>query len=576
MGAMLNINGEQIDKEDIAGYECRFATYVRSSENFSDALVAKEYVHVRTKDGIRRIPRIRTFVDHPRDFWITKPGYRNHKDKKEWELESRLQKFTTTQIKMTGAIARALGMPGLKTSLRMLARSPYLYGADIHPSALLKKEFATKWPECVHPLASVAVGDIETDVVDGVEDIILITLSFRDRVFTAANRRWIGNIANVSEKAHAAFEKYLGDVKKERNINWEFMICDTPALCVEEFAKRAHEWKPDFLTFWNIAFDVPKILRALEMEGFDPKDVFSDPDVPSEFRYFKWREGKAQKVTQDGTVIPLHPAERWHTVEVPASFYFVDSMCLYCRIRIAAGKEPSYSLDAIMNKHVKRGKLHFTATDHIQNKLQWHQVMQTEYKIEYIIYNVFDCIGTELLDEKTKDLRTTFATLAGFSDYSNFNSNPRKLVDDLHFVYRARGGVIGTTSDDMKEELDKYTIDLNNHIVTLNTELMDYSEGCKIIEEMPGIETKIFCHNADLDVAATYPTEEVVYNISKETTWLEMSAIQGLPDEVRREVGINISGGVANAMEHCMTVHGLPSPEQMLALYMQKTAISTQ
>lgn len=492
MGTALNIK-----EEDIKGYECRFSTYVKSHNGVDDALVAKQYIH--TKSG-ERIPTVKVFRNFEMEFWVTKQGHQNHKDKKEWELESRLQRYTCTQLNKAKTIAKALGMPGLKSSVRMLARSPYLYGVDIHPSAILKKKYSEKWPDCIHPVATVAVGDIETDVVNGTEEIILITLSYRDKVFTAALKSWVENIPNVYERAHEAFEKYLGDVKKERNITWEFMICDTPAACIAEWAKRAHEWKPDFLTFWNINYDVPKILTALYKEEVDPADVFSDPDIPRDLRYFRYKEGAAQKVTQDGTVIPLHPAERWHTVETPASFYMIDSMCLYCRIRVAEGKEPGgYSLDNIMNRYVKRGKLHFTATDHITNKLDWHKVMQSQFKLEYIIYNVFDCVGTEMLDEVTKDLRTTFATLIGWSDFGNFNSNPRKLVDDLHFVYRKKGGVIGSTSDDMKEELDKHVVGLDGWVTTLNTELMDYDTGTKLFKELPDLSSKTFCHNADLD-----------------------------------------------------------------------------
>lgn len=457
MGTALNIK-----EEDIKGYECRFSTYVKSHNGVDDALVAKQYIH--TKSG-ERIPAVKVFRNFEMEFWVTKQGHQNHKDKKEWELESRLQRYTCTQLNKAKTIAKALGMPGLKSSVRMLARSPYLYGVDIHPSAILKKKYSEKWPDCIHPVATVAVGDIETDVVNGTEEIILITLSFRDKVFTAALKSWVENIPNLYEKAHETFEKYLGDVKKERNVNWEFMVCDTPAACINEWAKRAHEWKPDFVTFWNINYDVPKMLKALYKEEVDPADVFSDPDIPRDLRYFRYKEGAAQKVTQDGTVIPLHPAERWHTVETPASFYMIDSMCLYCRIRVAEGKEQGgYGLDNIMNKYLKRGKLHFTAADHITNKLEWHKVMQTQFKLEYIIYNVFDCIGTEMLDEATKDLRTTFATLIGWSDFGNFNSNPRKLVDDLHFVYRSKGGVIGSTSDDMKEELDKHVVGLDGWV----------------------------------------------------------------------------------------------------------------
>ena len=153
---------EVIAEEDVLGYECRFATYVKSTENYDDALVAKQYTY--TKDG-RRIPGIKVFRNFKMEYWVTKKGYQNHKDKKEWEKETRLDRYTSTQRNKARAIAASLGMPGLKSSVRMLARSPYLYGADIHPSAILKKRYQDKWPDLVYPVASVAVGDIETDVI---------------------------------------------------------------------------------------------------------------------------------------------------------------------------------------------------------------------------------------------------------------------------------------------------------------------------------------------------------------------------------------------------------------------------
>ena len=59
----------------------------------------------------------------------------------------------------------------------------------------------------------------------------------------------------------------------------------------------------------------------------------------------------------------------------------------------------------------------------------------------------------------------------------------------------------------------------------------------------------------------------MVFNISKETTWLEMVAIQGFSELQRREFGINISGGVSNAIELSMEAYGLPSPEELYRMY---------
>lgn len=92
-------------------------------------------------------------------------------------------------------------------------------------------------------------------------------------------------------------------------------------------------------------------------------------------------------------------------------------------------------------------------------------------------------------------------------------------------------------------------------------------EGLPLIRELPHIHSCFYIHNADADVASTYPSVEVGANIGKSTTFREVIEINGIPDAVRREVGINLSGGEVNAIEHCNAIHGFPLPHQWLAAF---------
>ena len=56
-------------------------------------------------------------------------------------------------------------------------------------------------------------------------------------------------------------------------------------------------------------------------------------------------------------------------------------------------------------------------------------------------------------------------------------------------------------------------------------------------------------------------------NISKETTKREICDIEGIPEDVYRMQGINLSGGRTNASEYCQTMFGLPTMDKMLAHY---------
>ena len=561
----MSVKLEDIPKEDILGYEARHVTYCVAEDGNSDLHVVKEYVHLKNGE---RIPNIRTFKNFKRPLWVTREGFRNHKDKKEYEEESKLIKYEVPQFKLLDKIASVLtGYPKARGSFKQLAESPYLYGCDISSCAILRQDlYKAKFPNCISPKASVAVLDIETDVVYGTSEIILITISFGSKVITAINKSFIPESSSPIENSLRVINEVMGETVKKRNLNIELVVCDTAADCVKTVMQKAHEWKPDFITIWNIDFDLPVINSTLVKAGVNLAEVFSDPSIPTEYKFYNYRQGKKKKITQAGDEFSLHWADRWHTVECPASFYFLDAACIYKRIRIAKGMEPSYSLDAILNKHLGLGKLSVPEVEHLDG-LEWHMEMQKRFPFHYVAYNIFDCVSVEMLDEKNGDINSSFPILCGVSDYANFNSNPRRIVDDMHFFYREFGLVIATTGADLKKDEDDHVINLTDWIATLPAHLMGNSEGLCLIKELPNIRSRLIAHSADIDIEGTYPTNEGVCNIAKETTVRELSAIEGLPESKRREVGINISGGPVNAIEICVEVLDMPTPIEWLGIF---------
>lgn len=449
-------------KDDIKGVECRFAVFCEPPEGMRDDIhLVKELIHL--KDGTT-VPNVRIVKNYERPFWITKKGFQNHKQKKEWEHLNRVREFKSTQSQLVTNIARALEQPWFNGNLRKIARSPYLYGADILSTALIKQMYQEKYPELITPF-SIACFDTETDVVKGTEEIIMATLSSKTRVYTSIQKSYLEGLGHdVIGKLQVLLRKYLDEYVEKRKIEWVIEIADDEVGVICNTLKKAHEWQPDFLAIWNMNFDIPKVIEALKKKGIDPADVFSDPRVPHAYRFFKYKQGPNQKVTASGKVTPIKPAAQWHTVFTPSSFYVIDAMCAFRHIRTGEAEKPSYSLDAILNDTLGIRKLKFKEADHVSG-LKWHQLMQTEYKLEYVIYNVFDCISMEELDEKTKDLCLTLPMMSGSSDFENFKSQPRRVVDELHrFVLKTQNKVIGTTSDQMSDELDSLTIGLKDWI----------------------------------------------------------------------------------------------------------------
>lgn len=587
----------KIDFNDIEAIECRHVVYLPPPKGYTnDFHLAKEVIHL--KDG-RRVPNVRLIKDFKRKFWITREGYRKHTQKKEWELVERLQEFTTTESRMIDDVAakfRGVRLPeNIKVdirnprSMKKLNRIPWIYGTDIMSTAAVKQEkYRNRWPDVNTP-SSVAASDTETDMIEGHGRIIMQTISMKDKVYTAVVKSFLKGMNQEMAKKllQEALIKYLGqdepvmdgkvhkldkegkpmytNIIKDRNIKWEVEFVDDDGAVVYKVLRKAHEWMPDILAFWNMSFDIKKMEESANFHKLNLADLWSDPRVAGAFRFYEFVEGSPQKVTASGKVTPIPPHARWHTVKCPASFYVIDAMCAYKQVRTGKQEERSYSLDAILNKNLKRSKLKFKEADHVTGP-QWHIFMQTNYPIEYIIYNVFDCVGMEMLDEKTKDLCVSLPSGAAMSDYSKFNSQPRRVCDKLHYFVMERGRIMGTTSDEMADEHDAKTISLRDWIVMLPAHLVA-DNGLKIIEEYPNVRSNIRLHVGDLDVSASYPNGECVFNISKETTKKELISIDGVSEHTRRMQGINLSGGATNAVEFTTGMFKMPTMIQWLEAY---------
>lgn len=548
-------------------FELRNAMYFKANDGSGDdILLLNEKIH--HQDG-RIEQRIRQVQNYKKPVYIHKPGYRTYKQKKVWKPKSEMDVYMTTEANLVDTIKKALGLPlSSYMTQKQVCRSPYVYGSDISTSSIMKKLYKDKFPTAVSD-ATVAVIDIETNVKSARNEIIAISLSFKDKAIVVTTEEFIGTIPTPEQEFYRLLDKLTPEVRYQRKCNVEFVIAKTPAKAVMEVFKRAHKWKPDFITGWNsIGFDIPKIIECLEYENIKPEDVLSDPSVHPRFRSCRLVKGPTSKKTSSGKEQPLAGYEQWHWLNVPSSFFFLDSMCLFYQIRKGSEKEENYKLDTILTKYIGRGKVGIEEADHLDG-VDKHRFMQERYKLEYLVYNLFDCIGVEMLDEKLKDICKTFPVLAGISDFGNYTSNPKRLADAIHFFVQDDpefNGVLGTASDQLKTDLDNDVVGLDGWVVALATErLLD--TGLDLIEELPGWITKAHAQSSDTDVSSGYPNGEQCMNMSKDTTVHEMSRIEGLIFEEQRIIGLNMLGGKANSLAFATKVYRLPKVAEAYQYY---------
>ena len=479
------------------GKEFRFATYVNPPDSQSaDLTVVKEIIHY--DDGTTR-PHLNLIENNKRPFWVTAKGMRNHQQKKEWALEEELIRYETRQCDLQFQAAIALGMRHLANAdngMRTLKKSPYLYGVDISPTAILKHNYLKKYGVTTpQTMLSLGVIDIETGMLEDNKGIIMLTFTMGSVCVTAVRADVVKNIPLLDVLVDKCMNKYLSKYVEERNIKPELYIADTEIDLLKIVFGRIHEEKPDVLAVWNLDFEISRFEEAAARAGVDLKDIVCDPSIKPEYRFFKYKRGKKQKETSSGKIMPIKPAAQWHTVTAPASFYFLDGMCAYKHTRAGVQEEQSYGLDAILAKHKLPSKLDIPEAAHLQ-KARWHIFMQQHHMVEYIVYNRFDCITVELLQEEIKDLTAVVPLLCENSDFEDMKSQPKRLVDALHWEVQESGYIIGCTADSIVDEFDGDTTSRDGWVVTLPAPLISKA-GLRIIEENDRLDTSVYAFVGD-------------------------------------------------------------------------------
>lgn len=559
--------------------EIRFAIHVPKTEYRDDTHYVKE--HVYYEDGTSKW---HTFLvrDYQRPIFVTSPSFRNHKDKKEFEERDRLIEKKCTQSDLHRTIAGLLEVPHLANQPKALKASPYLYGYDQTSTSLIKLQSLLK-NQFVQSPYTVAASDTETDI--DTREILMISIAFQGRIYTCILKSFLEGkgVYDLDKQLRAALDKYLPQYTGK--LKATFKVFDKEGEMLMDLFRVANEWGPDFLAYWNMNFDIPRILERAKALGHSPQDIFADRSVQRKYHFTRYKEGITKKI-KGGKAKPVNPSLQWHSLISTSSFYVIDAMCVYRQLRMAKQEEPSYSLDWILQKELGSRKLTFDLADGYKGE-KFHRFMQKNYPIEYIVYHIYDCLGMLELDLKLRDLSHSLPSFAGMTDFTKFNSNPKKIVDALFLFGLERGKVVGTAppskgtddedaaeqealvTDDMLEgsgdneeesdNPDDYEgLGLRDWIQLLPQNFL-LRDGLKCLSDFPEVVTNIRGMVADLDATSAYPTATLVGNVSKKTCVNEPIRIDGVTEEVFREQNLSVCLGGVNSLEYHSTMFSMPS-----------------
>jgi hypothetical protein len=526
---------ERYNPEDIDYVECRFIIHMPKRHGKHDWHMVKELIHF--KDGTS-VPNIRYVKNFKKKFWVTAPRYRTYKQKREWETLDRLIEGESTESDINLAVAKSLDQYHLATQGHKLRDSPYVYGLDIPSTVALKQVYYEKMMGKKDTPYSIAYSDTETNML-GIEDgaskhIIMQSLFYEGKLYTVILKDFLKTVPDPIKTLRELYEVYMPEQGRELVKEWEIELVDAPIDIVKRILLRCHTWKPDFMSFWNMIFDLDKMLECVEEAGYRVEDIFCDPNLPPELRYAFLKRANPNKTSASGRTMTKKPADQWHSFLCPSSFYIIDQMASYRFIRKTKQLDPSYALDEILGKELKGlGKLKFKQADGL-TKGEFHIFLQQKYPGEYCIYHVWDAVCMHLLTNETKDLDYSLPGTTEFSDFMSFESEPKRYMHKFHYyALKQHNAVTGVSGKSLVQEFDNVTIPTSGHIVALEPHLT-VDTGLKIFKDYPELRSNYYGHSGDLDVKSSYPYGQWVFNMSRQTTVRELVDIEGIRDQTRR------------------------------------------
>lgn len=583
---------------DIEKREWRHGIHLPLGPRGTDLHLIKEVVTL--KDG-RQFPNMRVLPNFERPIWALKPQYRTYQDKKEYEHESRLDRIMVREHDLRNKVAMLTGNPSSPRPIKELLASPYIYGADIPSTAIIHRYLYQK-PNMGKDKTPYKMGsfDTETDVLYGTGEIIIGSMTILPDVHLVIRRDFLQCPEDqIESRFRQVMLEKLGPEIKEYELNLTYEMVDTEIEIVEKSFKWFHERQPDWMAIWHIDFDATKILEACERAKVNPLQILSDPGIPYEYRICKYKRALTNKKAASGKGKPVSPHDQWNFMHLTASFVMVDAMSAYRLLRLGEQEERSYSLDAILEKEFgdKIRKLKHPPAD-MYVKEKWHQVMQKDHKFVYLAYAAMDTISMCLLDKKTRDLSHKLPSMADITDFSQCNSQPKRLRDAFFvFALEDHQSVIGSvgklrefeakedkawevdlgdivdedgfSQDDEIDEVENFTtLDRKGWTLTLASHLS--APGLPLMLESTIHPTGIRCHVYDSDAVSSYPSCTQVANVSKVTTRKEICKVGDLPELTMRMSNLNLMFSPTNSISYTTDMFKAPKLTQLLQMYDQQ------
>lgn len=523
-------------------------------------------IDANTNEVLEAKPQIRQLIDPKRRVWITKPEYRRHRYKKEFEDTSKCDVYQVPDRLLVDFLKEKMGISKYKfTTKKKLCDSPYIYGTDISMEALVRFKYESNQKHAVVPF-TVGSLDIETDMCCDAEHIEdrptnCCTVICDKDIYTVALREFVYDVdEKTGERTPSTIERLkdivgaeFGDDIENNEFKLHARIVDTEKELYDYIFTAIKKSKIDYLFIWNIGFDAVQLINRMLKLNLDPKDYFCCDDIPKSSRYLCFHEDK-KKIS--------HVVEKWNWLHCTSYTQWLCALAVYGQSNKQKPKKSKYDLSSIMTELLNKKKLDLGGHS--------HRYMQKNKFMYYWAYNIYDALLVQLGNWKTMN----YSNLYGMTEHStlmDFSKQTVMLCNDYHHALLAENKVLASTGSTMTGPYDNLFSKTGGAVVDARNTI-EIGNNC--LGEFPDRETNVLMYAADNDFESLYPSIKIACAIDKSNKLATIVGIEGHDKDDIEKFCSAIANPEENAVWLGSTFFGLPSYTEMEKLIANKLANS--
>ena len=276
-------------------------------------------------------------------------------------------------------------------------------------------------------------------------------------------------------------------------LKYVLVFFDSEIDLIQKMFKLVNTTVPDFIEFWNMAFDFNYIINRIQVLGYDPLDIICDPRIKQQFLKFYIDERNKNNYEERGDFVAASTYTVW-----------IDQMIEFASRRKGRGRYQSFKLDAIGEVVAGVKKLDYS---HITNNIG--DLPYIDFKT-FSFYNVMDVIVQKCIETNTQDLEYVFTKcLVNNTNYAKCHRQSVYLANRFSKNFFEYGYIIGNNKNLWNE---KPSTKFPGAMVG-----NPLHNSPTVMVKVNGRATSISDNAVDFDYSSLYPSIILEFNLAPNT-----------------------------------------------------------